>query len=241
MVGLYYFARKGRGEMQPCRVGSGYALPFLFWGVAKLKGVKMLLYSPVNEQEVVFLFARICDELNLKIKRVKTEFPDCIAIDKDGNETRIEFELYSSNFLLHKHPLAGCNLLVTWVDDIDLKGRIKVLELKEYFPHLTPEKTSYNKRINKTIEGLRLIAKGEASRDNLLELFKTYHPKEREKEPIRFIARLIINGGEPFIKDGKIALRKPIDLQMIKYSVSKNKNALNQAKKILEQIGLDFK
>lgn len=200
----------------------------------------MLKYAPTNEQEIVFLFAYICKELGYTIKRLQTEFPDCILMDRDNKELRAEFEYASSNFILHKHPISKCDIVIAWKDDINLKDKIKVIALKEYFPDLpkNPDVKIEDKRVNKTIEGLRLIATGEANKENLFELFKKYHPKEREREPIRFIARLIINGGEPYIKNRKVALRRPIDIQKIRYSVSKKTNVLNEAKRILQQLGL---
>jgi hypothetical protein len=203
----------------------------------------MLQYAPVNEQEVVFLFAYVCNKLGYTIKRLQTEFPDCILIDKNNNELRTEFEYMSSHFIYHRHDISKCDMIITWKDDKNLKNRIKVIELKEYFPFLRINKKRMAEagHISITLQGLCLILEGEADRNNLSELFKKYNEKERTKEPIRFIARLIMNGGEPFIEDGKIVLRKPIDLQTIKYSVSKNKSVLNQARRILEQIGVDFK
>ena len=202
----------------------------------------MLKYAPTNEQEIVYLFARISDKLNLTIKRIQTEFPDCLAIDQNGKEIKIEFEFYTINFNLHKHDISKCDMVIAWADDINLKEKIKVIELCKYFPNLHPDpvETAYNPPPNRTIEGLRIIAKGEANKDNLTKLFKTYHQKERQKEPIRFIARLITNGGDPYVKDRKIYLHKPIDLQTIKYSVSKDKKVLDEAKKILKQVGFDF-
>ncbi len=201
----------------------------------------MLMHEPENEQGVVFLFSIICDCLKWKIKRIQTEFPDCFAIDEEGKEIRIEFELFTSNFILHGHDITKCDAVVAWLDDINLSRKIKVIEIKKYFPDLLPLKTDYDVRINKTLEGLRLILKGEANKENLAKLFATYHFKEREKEPLRFIARLIANGGDPYIEDNKLDLRnKNIDWKTIRYSVAKEETAMARAREILNQIGIVF-
>lgn len=202
----------------------------------------MLKYAPTNEQEVVFLFAYLCEKSDYKIKRVQTEFPDCFIIDKDGKEIRAEFEFKSSHFYLHKHDITKCDMIIAWEDDIHLHGKIKVLELKQFFPNLEENKdiVAKTKGATATEQGLCLIAKGEADKNNLATLFNKYHFKERNKEPVRFIARLITNGGDPFVKDGKITLRKPLDTQEMNYAVSENEVALTQAKSLLRQIGLDF-
>lgn len=202
----------------------------------------MLKYAPTNEQEVVFLFAYISEKLGYTVKRVQTEFPDCILIDKNNNELKVEFEFKSNHFNLHKHNISKCDAVITWEDDINLRDKIKVIELKDFFSNLlqNPDIKIEERGVSITEEGLCLIAKGEADKNNLTKLFSRYHLKEREKEPIRFVARLIINGGEPEVKDGKIFLRKPIDMQEFNYSVSKNKDVLNQAKTLLKKIGFDF-
>lgn len=202
----------------------------------------MLKYAPSNEQEVVTLFAYVCKQLGYTIKRVQAEFPDCFIIDKDNNEIRAEFEFKTNHFRLHKHDITKCDMVIAWEDDINLGSKIKVLELKKFFPHLEENKdiVAKTKGATATEEGLTLIAKGEADKEHLSILFNKYHQKERQKEPIRFVARLITNGGEPYVKDGKIMLRKPFDTQNIKYSVSGDKTAISQATALLKQIGLDF-
>ncbi len=202
----------------------------------------MLKYIPTNEQEVVTLFAYLSEKLGYTIKRVQTEFPDCFLIDKDGRELRAEFEFKSSHFYLHKHDITKCDMIIAWEDDIDLNSKICVLELRQHCPNLEENKdvAAQNKGATATEEGLLLIARGEADKEHLSALFGKYHLKEREKEPVRFIARLFTNGGDPYIKDGKIVLNKPLKTQQMKYSVSKDAVALNQARELLRQIGLDF-
>ena len=46
-------------------------------------------------------------------------FPDFI-MEKDGKKVRIELETYSSNFILHKHPINKTDFVVCIEKDIDL-------------------------------------------------------------------------------------------------------------------------
>ena len=196
----------------------------------------MLNFAPTNEQEVVYLFAFACERLNYTVDRVQTDFPDCILKDQNGNLIKTEFEYRTSNFIIHKHPIGKCDLVIAWQDDCNLKDKIEVIELYKYFPDLqnNPNVSIEDVKINKTLEGLSLILRDEANKENLEELFQRYHMKEKAKEPVRFIARLIQNGGEPYIEDGKLKLKNNIDKSEMKYGVAKNTDAMQQAVSILE-------
>ena len=47
--------------------------------VGSLINFRGLAYSPINEQEVVFLFGRILEDLNMYVEEVRTKYPDCVA------------------------------------------------------------------------------------------------------------------------------------------------------------------
>ena len=47
--------------------------------VGKLINFRGLVYSPINEQGVVFLFGRILEDLNLYIEEIRIKYPDCVA------------------------------------------------------------------------------------------------------------------------------------------------------------------
>ena len=198
----------------------------------------MLNYAPTNEQEIVYLFGFICEELNFTVNRVQTDFPDCILIDKDKNTVKAEFEFRTSNFIIHKHPIEECDLVIAWQDDCNLKEKIKVIELYKHFPNLqnNPNVNIEDIKVNKTLEGLSLILRDEANKENLEELFQKYHIKEQAKEPVRFVARLIQNGGEPYVENGKLKLKNTINKSEIKYGVSSNTKAMQQAVGILEEL-----
>lgn len=53
------------------------------------------------------------------IKSQRTKYPDIIAM-KNGKEVRIELEIYSSNFIVHKHDPAGVDLVICLIKDKDL-------------------------------------------------------------------------------------------------------------------------
>lgn len=95
-----------------------------------------LVYSPVNEQGVVLLFGMICEDLNIIIEEVKTNFPDCIARQNFGRvwkKLRIEFEFESTNFKDHGHDPDKCDMIVCWEHDWSEypKGKIDIISLKE--------------------------------------------------------------------------------------------------------------
>ena len=96
--------------------------------------------EPRTEQEVVCLFGALLNELDipLPIKSVQTAFPDCTAGTSSNKPCYIEFELFSSHYRLHRHPLDGCAIVVCWRDDAgDLPMR--VVELAEVVSKHRPD------------------------------------------------------------------------------------------------------
>ena len=104
--------------------------------VGDLINFRGMVYSPVNENGVVFLFGKIVEDLNMYIEEIKPGFPDCIArrfIGKGWERVTIEFELYSKNFLVHKHDHKECDIIVCWEDNwkqIPSEYEIEIIELK---------------------------------------------------------------------------------------------------------------
>lgn len=96
---------------------------------------RAMLYTPINEQGVVVLFALICKDLDFKIETIQTGFPDCTAhrkIGPDKNQrVRIEFELNSRNFLDHGHNPKECDIIVCWKHDWKdyPKGDVEIISL----------------------------------------------------------------------------------------------------------------
>jgi predicted transport protein len=106
--------------------------------VGKLIYFRGLVYSPINEQGVVFLFGRILEDLNLYIEEIRIKYPDCVArryTGKGWERVYIEFEYKSSNFILHGHDPNECNMIVCWEDDLNEVDRkklagIEIIELR---------------------------------------------------------------------------------------------------------------
>ena len=77
-----------------------------------------LVYAPTNEAGVMVLFGAVAREQGFAITRVQQAFPDCEAMREIEPEkwqpNKIEFEYESRNFLLHLHPVDGCDLIVCW-------------------------------------------------------------------------------------------------------------------------------
>jgi len=107
-----------------------------------------LIWAPLNEQGVVFLFGMVARELNMYVELVRTGYPDCIAkrfIGRDRwEEVKIEFEYRSSNF---NHDESECDMIVCWEHDWpECPKSIEVIELKEEikslenFPLQSPDK-----------------------------------------------------------------------------------------------------
>jgi hypothetical protein len=97
-----------------------------------------LLFSPVNEQGVMMLFAMHHRELGFPyILKVQQGYPDAVVIDKNGEVKRIEFELFASNFIVHGHDPNECDYIICWENDLaegegEYEALIKkVIALKE--------------------------------------------------------------------------------------------------------------
>ena len=106
--------------------------------VGELINFRGLVYSPINEQGVVFLFGRLLEDLNMYIEEVRIKYPDCIARRYTGTgwkKVYIEFEYMGSNFLLHKHNPKECDVIVCWINDLTQEQKkqiegIEIIELK---------------------------------------------------------------------------------------------------------------
>jgi hypothetical protein len=100
--------------------------------VGDLINFRGLVYSPVNEDGVIFLFGRVVDDLHMYIEEIKPGFPDCVArqfTGKGWERILIEFEYLASNFKGHGHNVDGCDMIVCWENDWK-DCPIRVIELK---------------------------------------------------------------------------------------------------------------
>lgn len=101
--------------------------------VGDLINFRGLVYSPMNENGVIFLFGKVMEDLNMYIEEIKPGFPDCIGRRFNGRgweKISIEFEYLSSNFRLHKHNPKGCDMIICWEHDWP-ECKLEIIELKD--------------------------------------------------------------------------------------------------------------
>ena len=106
--------------------------------VGDLINFRGLVYAPMNENGVVFLFGKVAEDLNMYIEEIKPGFPDCIArrfTGKGWERVRVEFEFSSRNFDTHKHDASQCDMIICWEHDWD-KCPIEVVALKDIIDDL---------------------------------------------------------------------------------------------------------
>jgi len=85
--------------------------PINFWG---------LIYGPLNENGVIFLFSKIHDKLGINIEAIQASFPDAKGrrkIARGWEDVWIEFEFKSSHFKAHNHDPRECDIIVCWEND----------------------------------------------------------------------------------------------------------------------------
>ena len=95
-----------------------------------------LMYEPVNEMGVVFLFGMMAERLGFWVESLQAGFPDCEAkLEVEPGRwqhVRIEFEYESRKFRDHKHDPAKCDMIVCWRHNWKgCPGEIQVVELGE--------------------------------------------------------------------------------------------------------------
>jgi hypothetical protein len=90
-------------------------------------------FAPTNEQGVIFVFGGLAHELGFSITRIQTGFPDIEAMREVGpnkcQRVNLEAEYESKNFLLHMHPLDGCDGIVCWIHNWP-ECPLEVIELR---------------------------------------------------------------------------------------------------------------
>ena len=88
------------------------------YGPPMMMTASPLVYAPTNEAGVMVLFGAVAREQGFAITRVQAAFPDCEAmreIEPDKwQPQKLEVEYESRNFLLHLHPVDGCDGIICW-------------------------------------------------------------------------------------------------------------------------------
>jgi len=102
--------------------------------------VEGLIYGPLNENGVIFLFSKIQGKLPepISIEAIQPAFPDAKGrrkTEKGWVDTRIEFEYKSSHFKQHKHSTNECDIIVCWENDWK-ECPLEVIELKSVLKQL---------------------------------------------------------------------------------------------------------
>jgi hypothetical protein len=93
-------------------------------------------YEPTNEAGVIYVFGMLAGKLGIQVQRLQAEFPDCEAMREvetgRWQRVRIEFEFESQNFVRHKHPPEGCDLIVCWIHNWpECPEKLEVIELRK--------------------------------------------------------------------------------------------------------------
>lgn len=92
-----------------------------------------LIFGPLNESGVIFLFSKIHKKLGIIIEAIQPSFPDAKArrkTQKGWEDVWIEFEYKSSLFKVHGHDPKECDIIVCWENDWE-NCPIEVIELKK--------------------------------------------------------------------------------------------------------------
>jgi hypothetical protein len=104
-------------------------------------------FAPTNEQGVLFVFGGVAHELGLCITRVQIGFPDVEAMRIVGpnkcQPVKLELEYESKNFLLHMHPLDGCDGIVCWINNWP-ECPLEVIELRKVVEALAARRNCQN-------------------------------------------------------------------------------------------------
>jgi len=106
--------------------------------VGDLINFRGLVYSPINENGVIFIFGKVIEDLNMYIEEIKPGFPDCIGRRFTGRgweRVSIEFEYRSSHFQDHGHSPNECDIIVCWEHDWP-NCPLEVIELREVIKSL---------------------------------------------------------------------------------------------------------
>lgn len=139
--------------------------------VGDLINFRGLVYAPLNENGVIYLFGKVTEDLHMYIEEIKPGFPDCIArrfTGKGWERIRVEFEFKSSHFKSHGHDIEECDVIVCWENDWH-ECPIEVVELRsaiqdmENIPIKRPGKTSDEPDLEKTFDALFGRAKTQSS------------------------------------------------------------------------------
>ena len=143
--------------------------------VGDLINFRGLVYSPINENGVIFIFGKVIEDLNMYIEEIKTGFPDCVGRRFTGRgweKVHIEFEYKSINFKEHGHDPKNCDIIVCWVHDWP-ECPIEVIELREVIKTL-PSKPVQRPDVEKEKYIIEDLYKKTKVIDSVKKLFQSF-------------------------------------------------------------------
>jgi len=114
--------------------------------VGEVINFRGLIFAPINEQGVVFLFSKITEDIGILIEEIRLRFPDAVCRRFNGHawvRETIEFEFKSSGYIKGRkpHPTEkdkAANIIVCWEHDWEECPKyIEVIELKQLIKELT--------------------------------------------------------------------------------------------------------
>ncbi|MBM4241369.1 MAG: hypothetical protein FJ150_06895 [Euryarchaeota archaeon] len=150
--------------------------------VGDLINFRGMVYAPLNENGVIFLFGKVMEDLNMYVEEIKPGFPDCIGRRFNGRGwelVRIEFEFKSSNFVAHEHNPRNCDIIVCWEHDWP-ECRLEVIELKDVIKGL-PTKSPKRPDIEEDEEDMN-IEIIEADNQDMEDLYEKDQVSEKVKD-----------------------------------------------------------
>src|SRR5690349_17341907 len=99
----------------------------------------LILKAPTTEWSVVFLLGQLSAHGGFQLASGTGGFPDCtlrVEVGAQAEYLKAELECYSSEYIRHGHPFAGCDAVICWVEDAQLG--IPTLALSSLFPNVEP-------------------------------------------------------------------------------------------------------
>jgi len=107
--------------------------------VGELINFRGMVYAPLSESGVIYLFGKVAEDLNMYIEEIRPEFPDAIARRFNGKgweQLRVQFEYQASRFRQRGQDSDRCDLIICWENDwpdcpvelLELRDRIREME-----------------------------------------------------------------------------------------------------------------
>ncbi len=90
--------------------------------------------DPVDHESTLALFAKLHKGMGFtRLLKVRSEYPDVIALDREGQEKRVELEFQSHTFEReHGAELDESDLIVCWEDTLGQAAKKPVLAMKNF-------------------------------------------------------------------------------------------------------------